>query len=84
MVRRSLPAGPLVVATVSYMHATNRLLAAAESTLARDAHDHIRFIRNWFDYRFMDLRQQAGNPGFYTRIIAHLESLIASKCSEAA
>ena|SRR3989338_1188982 len=30
------------------------------------------------------LRQQAGNPGFYTRIIAHLESLIASKCSEAA
>lgn len=29
-------------------------------------------------------RQQANNPGFYTRIIAHLESLISSRCSEAA
>ncbi|OGT41102.1 MAG: hypothetical protein A3F13_02935 [Gammaproteobacteria bacterium RIFCSPHIGHO2_12_FULL_40_19] len=29
-------------------------------------------------------RQQANNPGFYTRIIAHLESLMTSRCSEAA
>lgn len=29
-------------------------------------------------------RNQASNPGFYTRIIAHLESLMNSRCSEAA
>lgn len=29
-------------------------------------------------------RSQATNPGFYTRIIAHLESLMTSRCSEAA
>lgn len=29
-------------------------------------------------------RQQAANPGFYTRVIAHLESLIASQASKAA
>lgn len=29
-------------------------------------------------------RHQANNPGFYTRIIAHLESLLSSRCSEAA
>ena len=29
-------------------------------------------------------RQQAANPGFYTRIIAHLELLISSRCSQAA
>lgn len=29
-------------------------------------------------------RQQANNPGFYTRIIVHLESLMSNRCSEAA
>ena len=29
-------------------------------------------------------RGQASNPGFYTRIIAHLESLMMSRCSQAA
>lgn len=29
-------------------------------------------------------KQQATHPGFYTRIIAHFESLLSSRCSEAA
>ncbi len=46
---------------VVYKHAEHSLRIAAANQLKHDAYAGERFIRNWFEYRFMDIRAQAEN-----------------------
>jgi len=52
-----LPMG--LVAWLSYQQAHDSLTAAATSKLDQEARATVAFIRNWFDYRFMDLAGQS-------------------------
>ena len=51
----------LVVALISYFQSRESLHQAAEQSLGQSADEKIRFINNWFDYRWMDLRLQASS-----------------------
>ncbi|MCP4409214.1 MAG: response regulator [Gammaproteobacteria bacterium] len=50
-----------LVAWISYQQASTSLTKAAEEELELSAGLSVRFIENWFDYRFMDLLGQAEN-----------------------
>ncbi len=50
-----------LVAWIGYRQANTTLTQAAELNLEYAAGSKVAFIRNWFDYRFMDLRSQAEN-----------------------
>jgi PAS domain S-box-containing protein len=50
-----------LTAWVSYQQAVSSLTTSATEQLTQDAQRNSRFIQNWFDYRFMDLKNQAEN-----------------------
>ncbi|RLU04173.1 MAG: response regulator [Ketobacter sp.] len=52
----------LVVAVISYYQTRNSLSHAAENDLAHTAAEKVRFINNWFKYRWMDINLQANDP----------------------
>ena len=49
----------LIVAVISYYQTRASLSHAAENDLAHTAVEKVRFINNWFKYRWMDLNLQA-------------------------
>ena len=50
-----------LVAWISYQQAHLSLTNAAAESLEQTATSKMEFVRNWFDYRFMDLNSQAEN-----------------------
>lgn len=62
----------LIVAIISYQQTRNSLSHAAENDLAHTATEKVRFIDNWFKYRWMDLNLQANDE-------ANLELLLQLK-----
>ncbi|MDX1694500.1 MAG: response regulator [Ketobacteraceae bacterium] len=52
----------VIVSAVSYLEARKNLRAAAADRLAAAAVDKARLIHSWFDYRVLDLEEQARNP----------------------
>jgi len=48
-----------LVSWLSYQQAKNNLIRNAEEKLEQSSESNVRFIHNWFDYRFMDLKSQA-------------------------
>ena len=61
----------IVVAWISYRQAEQTLTRSAVQTLQGAAQANIAFIQNWFDYRLMDIRSQAGD----SHVIALAEHL---------
>jgi hypothetical protein len=69
-IRNQLLSGVLVLALVplvllaitGYQIASNSLRDAAIERLQETSRDQRRFLRNWFDYRFMDLDRLATDP----------------------
>ncbi len=51
----------LITSFIVYKHAEQSLRLAAASQLQHDAYAGDKFIRNWFEYRFMDIKAQAEN-----------------------
>ncbi|MEM9161132.1 MAG: histidine kinase, partial [Verrucomicrobiota bacterium] len=51
-----------VVSWIGYHQASGILIEGAKERLKWDAIYKQRFINNWFDYRFMDLRTHSSNP----------------------
>ena len=52
----------MVTSWLSYQRASESLRLAAAQKLEQVAVSGSRFINNWFDYRFMDILQQADDP----------------------
>ena len=52
----------LITSWLSYQRASEILRLAAEQKLEQVAVSGSQFIDNWFDYRFMDILQQADDP----------------------
>lgn len=51
---------PVSVASwLNYQQAKNSLIVAAEDKLYQDSELNYKFINNWFDYRLMDIKNQA-------------------------
>jgi hypothetical protein len=54
---------PMVVTSwLSYQRSSESIRLAAAQKLEQVAVSGSRFINNWFDYRFMDILQQADDP----------------------
>ncbi len=67
-----------LTAWIGYRQAINSLHETVSHELAQDAHSNARFIKTWFDYRFMDIRTQAGNQQNAEFLIALQNSFRAS------
>ena len=52
----------LIVAVINYQQTRNSLSRAAENDLAHTAAEKVRFINNWFKYRWMDINLQTEDP----------------------
>ncbi|MCF6281906.1 MAG: ATP-binding protein [Candidatus Polarisedimenticolaceae bacterium] len=50
-----------LTAWISYQQTIDSLITSAQEQLTQDAQRNADFIQNWFDYRFMDLSNQAEN-----------------------
>jgi len=50
-----------LTAWMGYRQASNGLHETVSKKLEQDARDSARFVRNWFNYRFMDINSQAEN-----------------------
>ncbi len=51
-----------IIAIFSYHQAHNSLTKAAKAQLVQSAELNIRYIKNWFDYRFIDITSMANDP----------------------
>ncbi len=67
-----------LTAWIGYRQAINSLHETVSQELAQDAHSNARFIKTWFDYRFMDIRTQAGDQQTPELLIALQNSFKAS------
>ncbi|MCG8673533.1 MAG: ATP-binding protein, partial [Pseudomonadales bacterium] len=52
----------LIVSGLSYYEADKSLNSAASQKLEETAVEKVKFIKNWFDYRYMDVQKQADSP----------------------
>ncbi|MCP4698461.1 MAG: response regulator [Gammaproteobacteria bacterium] len=71
-----LPMG--LVAWIGYQQANSSLTQAASEMLERTARMKVSFVRNWFDYRFMDLNSQAKDWHNAALLTLLREGLLAS------
>ncbi len=62
-----------MIAWLGYQQASDSLKEAATQQLEQAADANVRFIQNWFDYRFMDILSQAEDPQT-TELLRQLQS----------
>ena len=70
-----------VVSLLSYQNAHDSLIRKASEQLELSASKNLRFIKNWFDYRFMDLNSQAEDPHSTLLLASLVEGFSKSKQS---
>ncbi len=72
-----------LVAWIGYQQANTSLTQAAADKLEFAAESKVAFLRNWFDYRFMDLNSQAENRHNAALLMQLREGLLQSGKSPA-
>ncbi|MCF6322916.1 MAG: response regulator [Gammaproteobacteria bacterium] len=70
-----------LTAWVGYRQASDGLHESVSQKLEQDARESARFVRSWFDYRFMDINSQAGSQRNADFLIALKKSYEASHSS---